>query len=615
MKFRSIRVRTWLFLGVFFLAAVASFGQTLSDGGRIFADQLKGAGWTSISQVGPVSLKARRGRLCSNDMVNAVESAKELTAKQQLALLDVARIKIDEAGWLLGAKVAPGNYRLGLQFDRKRPCWVLLDAKGKELAKLTLVIFSESRNVVQASIAKKDGFYLLRLTCGGIVSVFRFVTEKAHNDCLKTLTQTNYKRIHLHSDVGDEDFLLDLAKTLEGQIDVQLELYGGKPPVAPFEIYIFKNFDAYARLDQIVTDGKFRFAGGFTSSLTDKAYFNPRLAPLEMPNGKLAYPLDTRASISHELNHAVAQRLRPGAIWDWADWLAEGLAELGVELSLNRRAGQDGEKDYQQIAGQVRHFQEIGVLPTEEDLSGGEMSASRRGFYAMAYMVCRRLHRDGHVRAILAANDQVRSARDSERAIRRVVNEHYGSFKKLYQMALQDALALEPSPAILWGFLEWHKKRMRVTSSDNKVAEIVLPQKHTSAKKFRLQFDFSFEDSRSNQVDIYFGFQLGRHLNQFMKISILPQEISMRQFYHGKWRGLGRVSYKKSLGVGDATELRWHQVTLSFVAGKKIRVELGNGRWATFDPPEYMPLVDGRLGVGTYNGSVWIRRIKFVELQ
>ncbi len=615
MNLRSNRIRTWLSLGLFVLIAGAGFGQTLSDGGRVFANQLERAGWTGESRVGPVSLTVRQGRLCSYDMVNAVQAVKELTAEQQLALLDVARIKINEAGWLLGAKVAPGDYRLGMQFDRKRPCWVLLDAKGKELAKLTLVIFSESRNVVRASIAKKDGFYLLRLTCGGIVSVFRFVTEKAHNDCLKTLTQTKYKRIHLHSDVGDEDFLLGLAKTLERQIDVQLEIYGGKPPVAPFELYIFKNFDAYGRLDQIVTDGKFRFAGGFTSSLTDKAYFNPSLAPLEMPNGKLGYPLDTRASITHELNHAVAQRLRPGAIWDWADWLAEGLAELGVELALNRTNGRDGEKYFRQMAGQVRYFQEIGVLPTEEDLSGGEMSASRGGFYAMAYMVCRRLHRDGHVEAILAANDLVRSKRDSERAIRRVVNEHYGSFKKLYQMALQDALALEPGPAILWGFLEWHKKRMRVTSSNDKVAEIVLPQKHTSAKKFRLQFDFSFEDSQSNQVDIYFGFQLGRRLNQFMKISILPKEISMRQFYHGKWRGLGRVSYKKSLDVGDATELRWHKVTLSFAAGKKIRVELGNGRWATFDPPEYMSLRDGRIGVGTYNGSVWIRRIKFVEPQ
>ncbi|MFT7617367.1 MAG: hypothetical protein ACI97A_001003 [Planctomycetota bacterium] len=611
-----MNVRFWLFISVL-VPILSGFGhgQKLDTSGRAFARDLSRAPWARPIDKGPMKVSVRKARLGSSGMLNAVRNAGELSGPERLALADVARVTIKEKGWFVRSPIEPGEYRFGLTNEKGSVHWVLRDSQGKLLGKRAIIIFDASKRLATYDIMEGNECHVLRINCSGITFKFRFISAKAHDQVTRTLETVKSKRIHLHTDLKNEEFLGALIADLEAGIDSQLKIYPGTAPQGIFNLYLFRNQDDYLRMDSLMTDGEFATTGGFASRLTNRAYFNFRLAPEPLRDGKTGYPLLARAAIIHELNHLVAEELQPGAVGYWTSWFAEGLAELGVELAFKSQGKGDDDRFYRQQVGAIRYHESKGTLPTVTDWSGGKMETNREAFYSLSYLVCRRLFRDSPILTeLLAINDTVRATVNSERLLRLHLEEKYGSLKNLFTLVMDEVRAQPIEPAKVHGFLDTDKSRFRVTALYGKDARVIWPVIHKSKQQFRLSVDFSFLDCKNNQVDIYFGYHEGRHTKQFMKVALLPRYIELWRSTHGKWQKVASRRFKDALDLGEAGDLRWHNAVVRYQQTKKtLKVNVGSKRLVEFELDQEPLLVGGNIGIGTWGGAAWFKSPKLKD--
>ncbi len=608
----SIGLRV-VFLCCFVLLAFArpSVAQELEESGKEFLSQLQRAGWSGEAKAASISATIRNAPLCSWGMLNAVRAGDVLTKENKENLADVARVTIGEPGWFFGAAVEPGEYRLGFVDERKSVHWVLRNDKGKVIGKQSLVIYDASSAPAQLSVRAQGSSGVVLVRCGNIKFSFRFLSERGHRVLTKGLKKSVGKRVTVFSDRMSSDFIRTLKTQLDIAVDVQSEIYGGSISRKDFTLYLFPNQSSYREADRLLTGGTFADAGSFASRLTDRAYCSVPLKPNKKRDGALGYPMMALSTFIHEINHLVAQHLRPGAVGYWADWFAEGLTELGVELALEKMRPGDGKRFYRQNLGEAWFYRSAGTLPTVEDLAAGEMAASRQAFYVMSYLVCRQLYHAGAIPKLLDANDKVAATRHSEAQLREQLERSSGSLRLTYEGVLASIRDEGASPATVHGYLDHLDSGTRVTATRDSDARAILPDRVSAADRFEFSADFSYLPGPTNQVDLYFGYQPGRYATQFYKVALVPKSIQLWRFLHGNWKKVGHVNYKSALAIGKATAPHWHHVTLRYLRkNKKLRVELKGGRWAAFELEEYFPLLASRVGFGTWGSAAWFRSAK-----
>ena len=612
MKTVYARCLLTLVLSVFLLPEAA--GQKLEKFGKDFADELARAGWTGEAGSNGVSITIRMAKIGSKGMINAVQASADLLASERKALAHVGKITITKAGWFFGAPIQPGTYHLGLIFEKRSPHWILRDAQGQVVGKKSIVIYSHGDDLSSASVSSSKGNTKINVTCGNIEFVFRFVSFEQHALLTKSLKKTRSKRVILYSDVGDDDFEKSALSDFEKTIDAQLKLYGGKLGEAPFSIYLFRYLDDYKKIDALLTDGEFAETRGFASWLTKSAYFPVRIKPLPDRFGSAGYPLEARGGFIHEMNHLVANRLRPNAIGGWTSWLAEGMAEVGTELALESIKRGEGRRYLRKSMAELWIYDEYGLLPTVEDLSSGKMDTSRTAFYILSYLFCRELVQKKLMPPIVAGHDGIRLRKHSESLIREAVAKEYGSLRSFYDSTLKKLLKKKTGPAQFKGYFDDLKQGLRVTARDGTDSRIILPMLHKNPEQFQLDVDFAFVKSKADQADIYFGYHGGRHVHQFFKIGIKPTLIKFWRFRHGIWHVLATVTYDTSLPVSSPQNLKWLSAKVTYKkVDELIKIELSNGRWASADLQGFIPLVDGRVALGSWGGTVWFKDAKLSQ--
>ncbi len=574
-----------------------------TEAGKAFLDAVRSAGFGGHAVAGGVDLTVRVAPLFSRGMLDVVREGREVE--------DVARVVLPGPGWFCETAVPGGAYHLGLAYGEKAPLLVLDDASGRRLAARPFWIVDPAEVDASGAVSAADGAVQVSISAGGISLGYRYVPRDRHDAIVSPLATTTSGPVRIHSDVHAPEALERLARSAAASLKVQADLLGVDAPDGPYDLCLVADANAYDRLDSLVTGGAFHDAWAFTSSITRWSYlrYGPRSDDDALATSVL--PLKIRALVLHELHHQVAGRACGATCWP--DWFAEGLAEVGAERALAAESPADGRAVHDLFLGGWLHADRVGAVPPLADLLGGSMQSGRTGYYTTAYLLVREMASQAKPFAALvsAVSSEVVAPDASIRAGEEAARS-FGSLATLLDRVEAAARSGKSRPpAATAGYLDTDGGGWRIVSVPDVAARVVLPAELDRADGARIETTFSFHPSGQQQLDVYPVLWEGRHSEEFLKVAVLPKRIVLFWFRNGLWRNLGSVSYDQPLAVGTATEPSWHTLEVRYqIAAKKLRVELGGGRWAEFDVPHPVPSQGAEAAIGFFNGVGYVKGTK-----
>ena len=301
----------------------------------------------------------------------------------------LAEFELAEDGYFMKGPIGKGKYVLGIERGPKNLRLVLRDEAGAVVMIDGMWIAVPSEDNAQVSVSSKGGAVTADVACGGIHLAWRYVTEKSHKQALGDgLKKYTEGAVTITSDLERPEDLKALAAECSAAVASHAALIGRDAPEGGLHIYLFKQVEAYRRIDTLLTDGAFQLNGAFSADLTRRAYIWYWLPTAPEFFADHGIPLKIRALLLHELFHMVAGRARREAP-NWPRWLGEGLAELAAEKALPEA---DARAFRELCLGQWRAADEVETTLTTADLMAGAQGTRLTPFYTAAYFFIRKLN-------------------------------------------------------------------------------------------------------------------------------------------------------------------------------------------------------------------------------
>jgi hypothetical protein len=587
----------------------------ISPEGKSAAEALLRASWNGSSSVNGFAFKVRAAPIFSRGFIDAVSHVPQLSTAQRAAIDGLVEVTIPAEGWFMGQRVAPGSYRVGLSKAPRYLHWTLRDAKGAKVA--TEPIWLEGRRSENPGnqVSMSDGAFVARLTVGdGIAFDWRYVTLEQHDQAAAAPHTVTEGNVTLITDIGHAATVAAMAKELAASVPHHAKLLGVPQPKEPLFVYLYRDKAHYERMDRMLSGGEFLANGGVTAALNNRSYawYVPWSTPIAFDDHGAT--LSMRSLCIHELHHQIAARFY-ASIEAWPKWVGEGLAELGTWRALQAGDAAAGDAYLAHAQNLWRNAGRSGVRPPIEDYFADDQSCGIKVWYAGALLMARQMDglKPGQLAALIPFFEGEPVYRNLRRRVLREVERRWAPLPELWSALNGAADKSSAGPVPVWGQADRVDRGgavWRCVADVEGQSRLLFPDSLTGPDVL-LEGEFAFHHAGGKQVDLYFGYRMGRETGRFVKVAIRPKQITLMHWGHDGWRTWGHVTYEKELIAGNPKKPTWYDFTLAYTAESRVvRVEFAGGRWAQWVAPEYVPVAGTHFAVGCWDTIAFFRNVR-----
>jgi hypothetical protein len=532
-------------------------------------------------RVAPALLAIAPAALAQDTMVAEAQGV-ALRARRDLpGAGEVASIDLSEPGWLFGARVAPGRYRVEAAGRR----FLLRDAEDRLLG-------WEPRAQATSVEEERDKLLALRLRRAAAPERWIFVPERVLAPALGIQARAAAGPVVVEADFDAPDLLDRIVRGLAASAPRHARLLGAAAAPAPLNLVLLHRGESFARVDALLNGTPLDRA--FASRLTGCAYVHfPWFAGEHAE--LVASSAAVRATLEHELSHLVVRGLGRGALWP--RWLHEGVAELAAE-----RCMPEGWVERRWRA-RYAHARRAGTLPAPADLLDGHEERDAAALYAAAFGIVRAAARDERALAeLLAAAEEASSAEEaavaaSERA------RAAGDFA-------EGGEGLAALGVVAFGYVDEIPEGVRLLAPDGGRATAFFPAEEAPGGVVEIDYALSYRAAGARQAGLYLGCAWGRRTTRLMQVTVAPQQVSLWLFTGNAWTPAGRAELAEPLADHPAV----HEVRVRLDgAARRVRVTIGRNEPIEFAYAPPWPVRGTFPGVGTGEGIVEFRAPRVVR--
>lgn len=571
----------------------------LSPTGSDFADALARAGWTGASNAGGVEVTARNAALCSAGMLDALNNADKLKPEAAQALRDIARVTFTEPGWFINVPVSAGRYSIGMERRNSDLWFTLHDSQGKRLTSSSFWIGTPTDQRPTCSAVNASGRVTLELNVGKIRFRWFYLSRRAHDVLIEKLEETQLGNLHLYSQIENKSTVRDLLSVAKTSRKVHESLLGQKFSKAPRHLFVFSTKEDYEAMDRLTTGGNFQANGAVTSHLTGHSYLWYR--GVELPptavSRRLGLPRELYALVAHELSHQIVWQAIPDLRDHAPTYLIEGIAELAAYQTLKK--AKLGPPQNESHLGRWKHAG-ISTLTPEltpflENRLGGDLGV----YYTACYLFVRELARSKrNFRGLLKALQDGPASHAGE-TTKKFLEEKYRGNATVYSKVKKLQSTKIESWVTLAGYSDpIGKNKIRLLSGRASAGMIILPEPATTVD---LRTSFAYLVGR--QADVYLCYQYDGKQVEFLKLSVLPDEVLLFHCKHDVWTTLSTQTLDPPLPIVTDGEPTWFSIRIQQLDGS-LRLSIDKVAEFDFKVDPTILARGGRKGLGSYNAGV-----------
>ena len=568
---------------------------------------LGASGWREVAADEQLKCSARDFNLNSPHLPAVLGKQAALSDAQRAPLNELIRIEVKQAGWLERIAVEPGVYTLGLQQGERNPQLVLRDAAGKTLDVRGVRLREPSEDGPEGRIEPANGSITLHLSWGATRLRWFFVSRTAHAEALGAMSERKAGNVSVFSSLPDEAGIPQVAALLEKAVKANEPLTGGKLPEGfRYEIYLHGQIDSYKAVDLLLTDGAFARNGAFTAWSTGRSYvvwYTHHDGPYALCSSLLQVMIH---ELHHQFMYAAFPAMRYAPNW-WQESLAEVAAQQGLELA-DKQAADNYRK---RRLTELNFMQRAGRMPHPLDLLADKEGADLHAHYTAMWVIGNALAaQPENLRSILAAAAVFDFGRDAAQFLQRELDKRYPSIGRMYANAQRTA-GRDGEWYVKWNACVDERDGVLELNSEIGLGGFALLNQPVAGNELKLSGEFRWDDKPLPQADFVFAYAVSPQTERFLKLALMPNKAVLFEYRDAEWTTLGTVQYESALAITKDDQPLWHAFTLSYDAESgKVRLETTGGRWAEFKLESYRPCKETCVGVGTYDGVAWFRKLK-----